>query len=146
MDGYRQWALEELGLAGPALASQVEGWKPAKDAVQNLKEAARRRGRRLLGKYHPDKHPGSNEALLRFRAINEVLQTLDDLVIPGVTPKEPRTTVSVSFYPEAHPSGPTIEVRTVRKSYFDFMTEETRTSGIQYDATRVIPMRPRKKF
>jgi hypothetical protein len=139
---YQQWALEELGLAGQGLAEA----RAECPTAQAFKDRVRKRGRALLGKYHPDRHKGSREALARFKALNDVLQRLDNIPIPDVQPEVPRYSVSVDFYPEAHPTGPTIETRTVRRSYFDFMTEETRSSGVRYDAARVVPMRPGKKI
>lgn len=128
---YKQWALQELGLI-----------RPQQTSVTMLKEDAQRRGRRLLGKYHPDRD-ASAEALAKFRALNEVLQTLDSLAIPQEAPM-PRISVSVNFYPEAHPSGPVVETQTVRRSYFDFQSEQTQ-GRVRYDAKRVVPMRPGKK-
>jgi len=140
MISLKKWALEQLGLAGKTLRESLIKWKDCSDLEYRLTTEARKRGRKLLGKYHPDRSFGSAE---KFQAINEVLQRLDTLTIP--IPKESlKTSVSVSLYPERSPYGGEIRTRTVRRSYFEFKNEETCSSGVRYDPRKVVRMRPGK--
>jgi len=117
------WALEVLGLTR---LEQFQG------TVADLKRQAKKKGRALLGKYHPDRPSGDIE---RFKAINTVLQKLDEIV-----ESKPQIRVSVTFYPPQYPQGPSTTVRT---SYFDNQVHSVKSTGIQYDSRKVVPMKPR---
>jgi len=131
VDAYIRRALVELGLTNPT----------GVDSVEHLKDRARKVGRALLGKYHPDRNPSDLEALGMFKAVNQVLQNLDKIQVP---PPRSQVKVSWSYYPPMSPHGgaATAETRTSsRQGYFNFKVEQK--GGVKYDAKRVVFIRPK---
>lgn len=135
---YQSWALQELGLAGPSLKQKLR----YKASPEEIKKEARQVGRKLLFKYHPDrnKDPDASEM---FRAVNDVLSCIDSLPLPEKAAPEPQVRVSVSFYPERSPYSGYVKTKTVRTTYFDREDQKTKSSGVKYDAKKVIPLRPK---
>lgn len=121
---HRRRILEELGLLPPDVES-LRGL-PAAD-FRNVIHA---RGRRLLAKYHPDHNPGDVEALELFRVAAHVIREAEVFEIP--------TTVRVTLYPESCPGGSHLYTRRAWRGYFP----EVETSGLRYDARRVVLVRP----
>lgn len=137
---YRLRALQELGLAGPGLKQKLRH----RVSPEEIKEEAHRVGRKLLGKYHPDRNKDPDAAPM-FQAVKDVLEHLDNLPLPSEAPAGPRIRYSVTFYPERGPSGGHVKTQTVRTTYFDREEQKSQSSGVQYDATRVVPMRPKSR-
>lgn len=132
-----------MGLAGPAVA-KFQGMNPqdAEKALADLKEEARRRGRKLLGKYHPDRNPADDEAAKHFQAVKTVFEKLDTLRL--VQPKPPPVmSYNITYYPPTSPYGGSATTTTTRTGYFTYQHSTGVASGPGYDARRVVVLKPR---
>lgn len=140
VDPYIQKALVDMGLAGPHLAS-LQNLNPqeVEKALDVLKKEARRLGRRLLGKYHPDRNAADEEAPKHFQAVKLVLEKLDTLRVIQPRPS-PVVSYKVTYYPPTSPHGGS--VKTVRTGYFTYQ-HTTGAPGVGYDARRVVTIKPR---
>lgn len=141
MDPYAKKALEDMGLAGSHLAN-LQNLNPqeAEEALDALRKGARRLGRKLLGKYHPDRNPADEEAAKHFQAVKRILENLDKLRVVQPQPS-PVLSYKVAYYPSTSPHGGS--VRTVRTGYFTYQHTGTAATDVTYDAKRVVTIKPR---
>lgn len=137
MDQYTRQALVELGLAGPEI-DQIRRltFEAATKAVEELKVNVKRRGRVLLGKYHPDRNPGDEKAEAMFKAINNVLQKVETLQVRRPPPR-PRFYVTV--YPAQHSYGGTV---TSTSTYSTVSFRQEPRTTVTYDASKAVRIKP----
>lgn len=130
-----------MGLAGPHL-SKLQNLNPqeVEAALVDLKKEARRLGRKLLGKYHPDSNPADEDAPKHFQAVKLILEKLDTLRVVQPPPPSPVVSYKVVYYPPTAPQGGSVTVRT---GYFTYQNTGVTTSGLEYDARRVVTIKPR---
>ncbi len=140
---YLQRALLELGLSGPPIERLRDlPYETAVLELEVLKKKVIRTGRTLLGRYHPDKHPGDVETLKLFKTINMVLQRLDTVKL--ARPQAPPSIhVSYTQYPARSPYGGTVSTTTTTTTNTGYFSYRDVSGGIKYDARRVVFVVPK---
>jgi hypothetical protein len=134
----------DMGLIGEPI-EKIRKLNPreAEAALDDLKKEARRRGRRLLGSYHPDKNPADvEEAFKNFQAVKLVLEKIDTLRVVQAPRPPPRVSYTITYYPSTSPYGGTATSASTSTGYFTY-EHRTAPAGVPYDARRVVLIRPK---
>jgi len=131
--------LHELGVTPAALDRlRKSPFQEAQRSLEALKVEARRRYRRLAGKYHPDRNPDQQEqAQQDFVLLGRVLQDIEKLRVQPAQPVR-RPIMQVHFATTASTTSST----TTSTSFSYFQTAGRPTPSQVYNARRVIIMRP----
>ena len=107
-------ALQELGIT-PAALHAIRSARPdqAKAMLEELKQVAKSRYRKLAFELHPDRNNGDPEKTAKFAFLSQVIKQVESMEVRPAPPPPPFRTVPGPVYPQ-QPGPPVRQVRVAQ--------------------------------